>query len=121
MESVPLLAWAMLAAFGISMVVLDLFVAGTPGKQMTFRNSLAWSIVWMLAGVSFSIPVWLWLGGERGSEYLAGYLIERSLSLDNVFVFALLFAASGHSFSDVIDRLIQLAIDRHREQSALRH
>jgi tellurite resistance protein TerC len=92
-EAVPLLAWLFLAAFGIVMVVIDLFVAGEPGKQMTFRNSLTWSIVWFIAGIGFTIPVWIWLGSERGGEYLAGYLIERSLSLDNVFVFALIFAA----------------------------
>jgi len=74
------------------MVLIDLFVAGTPGKQMTFRNSLAWSVVWFAAGIGFTIPVWMWLGADRGGEYLAGYLIERSLSLDNVFVFALIFA-----------------------------
>ena len=92
MGSVPLLAWAMLGAFGVVMVALDLLVAGSPGKQMTFRNSLAWSGVWFAAGLGFTIPVWLWLGPEHGEEYLAGYLIERSLSLDNVFVFALIFA-----------------------------
>jgi len=93
MESVPLLAWVLLGAFGAAMVIIDLFVAGTPGKQMTFRNSLTWSIVWFAAGIGFTVPVWLWLGADRGGEYLAGYLIERSLSLDNVFVFALIFAA----------------------------
>ncbi len=92
MDTVPMLAWLLLAGFGITMVVIDLFVAGTPGKQMTFRNSLAWSAVWFAAGIGFTIPVWLWLGPQLGGEYLAGYLIERSLSLDNVFVFALIFA-----------------------------
>jgi len=92
MESVPLLAWVLLGAVGAAMVLIDLFVAGTPGKQMTFRNSLAWSAVWFAAGIGFTVPVWLWLGANRGGEYLAGYLIERSLSLDNVFVFALIFA-----------------------------
>ncbi|MCZ4496758.1 MAG: Integral rane protein TerC [Thermoleophilia bacterium] len=93
METVPLLAWLMLAGFGVAMVVIDLFVAGSPGKAMTFKNSLTWSIIWMVVGLSFTIPVWMWLGADRGGEYLAGYLIERSLSLDNVFVFALIFAA----------------------------
>ena len=87
-----MIAWMMLAIFGIAMVAIDLFVAGTPGKQMTFRNSLAWSIVWFAVGISFTIPVWLWMGSASGEEYLAGYLIERSLSLDNVFVFAFIFA-----------------------------
>jgi len=93
MDTVPLLAWVMLAGFGAVMVFIDLFVAGTPGKAMTFRNSLTWSIVWFVVGIGFTIPVWLWLGPQLGGEYLAGYLIERSLSLDNVFVFALIFAA----------------------------
>jgi tellurite resistance protein TerC len=93
MSDVPLLAWAMLAAFGGAMVLIDLFVAGAPGTPMTFRSSLVWSIIWFAAGIAFTVPVWLWLGHERGSEYLAGYVIERSLSLDNVFVFALLFAS----------------------------
>ena len=92
MDTVPLLAWVLLGAFGATMVVIDLFVAGSPGKAMTFRNSLAWSIVWFVAGIGFTIPVWLWLGPQTGGEYIAGYLIERSLSLDNVFVFALIFA-----------------------------
>jgi tellurite resistance protein TerC len=93
MNSVPIYAWIALAAFGAAMVVIDLLIAGTPGKQMTFRNSLAWSVVWFGAGLAFAIPVWLGLGAEGSGEYLAGYLIERSLSLDNVFVFALIFAA----------------------------
>ncbi len=93
MDSTMLIAWIGLALFGAAMIAIDLFVAGTPGKQMSFRNSLAWSAVWFAAGIGFTIPVWMWLGGERGGEYLAGYLIERSLSLDNVFVFALIFAA----------------------------
>lgn len=92
MEHVPLLAWIMLGGFGLAMVLVDLFVAGAPGRPMSFRNSLTWSIVWLVAGVAFTVPVWLWLGADRGGEYLAGYLIERSLSLDNVFVFALIFA-----------------------------
>ncbi len=93
MEPLPVYAWLLLAGFAIGMVVLDLLIAGEPGKQMTFRNSLAWSTVWFFAGIAFTLPVWLWLGHHRAGEYVTGYLIERSLSLDNVFVFALIFAA----------------------------
>jgi tellurite resistance protein TerC len=85
--------WVLLAVFGVTMVLVDLFVAGRPGKPMTFKNSLWWSIVWLVVGIAFTIPVWSWLGKSSGEEYLAGYLIERSLSLDNVFVFAVIFAA----------------------------
>jgi tellurite resistance protein TerC len=92
MDTTELLAWLMLAGFGIGMVVIDLFFAGTRGQQMPFRAALIWSAIWFAAGLAFTVPVWLWLGGSSGGEYAAGYLIERSLSLDNVFVFALMFA-----------------------------
>jgi len=91
-DTVPVTAWLLLAAVATTMVVIDLVFAGTPGRSMTFRNSLAWSIVWFAVGIGFTVPVWMWLGADTGGEYLAGYLIERSLSLDNVFVFALIFA-----------------------------
>jgi tellurite resistance protein TerC len=93
METLPMFAWLMLLVFAVVMVVLDLWVAGEPGKEMTFRNSLVWSIVWFAAGIAYTIPVWFFIDHQRATEYLAGYLIERSLSLDNVFVFALIFAA----------------------------
>lgn len=92
-ETVPTIAWIALAGFTAAMLVIDLFIAGERGKPMTFRNSLSWSIVWFIVGIAVTIPIWLGLGEERGGEYLAGYLIERSLSLDNVFVFALIFGA----------------------------
>jgi tellurite resistance protein TerC len=50
-----------------------------------------WSVGWLALGLAFTLVVWAWVGPTFAGEYLAGYLIERSLSIDNIFVFALLF------------------------------
>lgn len=60
-------------------------------RVMPFKEALAWTGVWVGLGVSFGIVVWLWLGGRFAGEYVAGYLIEWSLSVDNVFVWILIF------------------------------
>jgi tellurite resistance protein TerC len=62
------------------------------------RESVTWSVVWILLAVGFGRAMWAWQGGEAGSQYFAGYLLERSLSLDNIFVFAVIlsyFAVPG--------------------------
>jgi tellurite resistance protein TerC len=56
------------------------------------RKAVVWSAVWLAVGIGFTAVMWLWQGSESGSEYLAGYILERSLSLDNVFVFAVIFS-----------------------------
>src|SRR3712207_5931875 len=56
------------------------------------REAAAWSGVWVTLGLAFGGLVWAWKGGTAAGEYLAGYLIEKSLSVDNIFVFALIFA-----------------------------
>jgi tellurite resistance protein TerC len=59
---------------------------------MPFREALRWSGLWVGLAAIFGVLVWLWLGGASAGEYAAGYLIEWSLSVDNVFVFILIFA-----------------------------
>jgi tellurite resistance protein TerC len=81
---------------GIAVLLgLDLawFARGS-GRGST-RQAVMWSAAWMALGVGFAGIVWGWLGAQAAGEYLTGYLIERSLSLDNLFVFALVFASFG--------------------------
>jgi tellurite resistance protein TerC len=59
---------------------------------MAFREAAGWSAVWVGLGLSFGLLVWAWLGGRSAGEYFAGYLIEWSLSVDNVFVWILIFS-----------------------------
>src|SRR5687768_6981681 len=59
---------------------------------MPFREALSWTGVWVGLGLSFGLLIWAWLGGRQAGEYFAGYLIEWSLSVDNVFVWILIFS-----------------------------
>ncbi|HKG03257.1 MAG TPA: TerC/Alx family metal homeostasis membrane protein [Conexibacter sp.] len=84
-----LFAWIALAAFVAAALALDL--RGHGGKPMSTRTALGWSLAWTAIGVAFALVVLLVQDGAAASEYLAGFLIEKSLSLDNLFVFAILF------------------------------
>jgi tellurite resistance protein TerC len=88
-SSVPL--WTGLSVVVVLMLALDLLVFAR-GRVPTLRESALWSVVWLLVAVVFGLVAWAWQGGEAGSQYLTGYLLERSLSLDNVFVFAVILS-----------------------------
>jgi tellurite resistance protein TerC len=91
--SVPFWAWACFAAFVVAMLGLDLFVLHPRAREVSLREAAGWTAVWLAIGLGFGGLLWAWAGGETAQAYLAGYLIEKSLSLDNVFVFAVIFAA----------------------------
>ena len=63
------------------------------GRPVGAARSSAQNVVWFAIGLAFAAVVWLWGSSEAGEAYIAGYLVERSLSLDNVAVFAMLFTA----------------------------
>ncbi|MBP2703796.1 TerC family protein [Microbispora sp. RL4-1S] len=90
MSNVPLWAWAAVLAVILLMLAIDLF-AHRRAHVVGFREALMWSGVWVTLGLGFGGVVWWTLGPDAGGQYLAGYLIEKSLAVDNVFVFALLF------------------------------
>src|SRR5690348_1297471 len=81
--------WALLGALVVAMLALDLLVFARRGIP-SLRASAAWSVAWLVVAVAFGAALWAAEGGEAGAEYFAGYLLERSLSLDNVFVFAVI-------------------------------
>jgi tellurite resistance protein TerC len=85
--------WVVLAAIVGGMLVLDLVVLHRDAKAVAFREAAAWSVAWVLLALGFGVFVGFARGGTAVGEYLAGYLVELSLSVDNVFVFALLFSA----------------------------
>ncbi len=91
---VPLWAWAAVLALIVSMLALDLMAHRT-AHVVSVREAAVWSAIWVTLGLAFGGVVWWAYGGEAGGEYLAGYLIEKSLAVDNVFVFALIFAWFG--------------------------
>ncbi|MCR8670531.1 TerC family protein [Agrococcus sp. HG114] len=89
---VPLVAWIAVLAVILGMLAIDLF-AHRRAHVIGVREALAWSIVWVLTGVSFGLVIWWLWGAELGQQYFAGYLIEKSLAVDNVFVWAIIFAS----------------------------
>ena len=88
-----LLPWAVLTVVVGGMLALDLLVLHRDAKPVPFREAVVWSVVWVSLALAFGVFVAIARGTTAGGEYLAGYLIELSLSVDNVFVFSLLFAA----------------------------
>jgi tellurite resistance protein TerC len=79
-------------AFVVAMLVFDLVAFGRRTEEISFRRAVTWSIAWTALGVGFTAFLWVWQGRGPAEEYLAGFLIEKSLSIDNLFVFALIFS-----------------------------
>jgi len=85
-----LFAWIALSVFIAAAIAFDLRSGHRAAPPV--RTALLWSVIWTVAGVAFAAVVVLVQDGEAAGEYLAGFLIEKSLSLDNLFVFAVLFS-----------------------------
>jgi tellurite resistance protein TerC len=83
-------AWVAVIAAIMGMLAIDLLLH-RDDHAPTIREALTWSIVWIAVSIAFGGIVWVTLGHEAGASYFAGYVIEKSLSVDNLFVFALLF------------------------------
>ncbi|HMT50408.1 MAG TPA: TerC family protein, partial [Dietzia sp.] len=87
----PLWIWLAVIAFIVVMLAVDL-VAHRKAHVIGVKEAAAWSAVWIAFGVGFGAIVWAVWGAEFGQQYFAGYLIEKSLAVDNVFVWAIIFA-----------------------------
>lgn len=85
--------WTALALTVPLLLALDLLVFHRRPHAVTMREALLFSVVWTVLGLAFVVPLWLARDAEAAGAYAAGYLIERSLSVDNVFVFAAIFAS----------------------------
>ena len=92
--------WAGFILFVLAMLALDLFVlGGRTAHKVSAREALGWTGVWVTLSLSFCALLWWWLDGTAGRavanakalEFLTGYLIELSLSVDNIFVFIMIF------------------------------
>jgi tellurite resistance protein TerC len=88
--TVPIWAWAAVLGVILLMLAVDL-LAHRRAHVVGVREALAWSAVWVALGVAFGLVVWQVWGGEFAGQYFAGYVIEKSLAVDNVFVFAIIF------------------------------
>jgi len=92
MEPTSLWLWAGFNLFVLGMLAVDLGIFHRQAHAVSMREAGTWSAVWIALALIFNLGVWKFLGPQPGVEFLTGYLIEKSLSIDNIFVIALLFA-----------------------------
>ncbi len=90
---VPLWVWAAVVAAIVAALLVDLFVFHRDAHEVSTREALVTSAVWIAVGVAFGVGVWIVAGRTYGGEYFAGYLIEKALAVDNIFVFAVVLSA----------------------------
>ncbi len=83
--------WAGFVLFVLGMLFIDLFLFHRESHEVSTREGATWVGVWMSMGVGFTFIIWAWQGSTAAGEYIAGYLLEYSLSADNIFVFILIF------------------------------
>jgi tellurite resistance protein TerC len=84
-------AWIGFHVFIIFMLAIDLGVFNREAHTMRMREAAGWYTVWVLCAVVFGVGVWYFQGNQKGLEFASGYLIEQSLSVDNLFVFLVIF------------------------------
>lgn len=87
--------WLAFGIFVVVVLVLDLFVFHRDSHEPTLRESALWTVIWCSLALAFNGLVWWWRGSEIAIQFLTGYLVEWSLSMDNVFVFAVVFSFFG--------------------------
>ena len=91
MISENVLIWVGFNAFVLVMLAIDLGIFHRREHEVTVREALAWTAVWVSLALLFNVVVYFWRGPDIALEFLTGYVIEKSLSLDNIFVFLLIF------------------------------
>ena len=84
--------WVLFNLGVVMMLALDLGVFHREAHRVGVKEATVWSVVWIALALLFDVLIYFWLGSQAATEYLTGYLIEKSLSVDNLFVFALVFS-----------------------------
>jgi tellurite resistance protein TerC len=84
------LAWTVTIGLIVLLLALDLILASVRPHRVGFREAAAWSVFYIAVAIAFGIVFWMIAGAEFGTEYFAGYIVEKSLSVDNLFVFVII-------------------------------
>jgi len=87
-----LLLWVGFILFVLFMLALDLFVFHRKTHEVKVKEALLWSAFWIALSLLFNLGVYIWGGKQQALEFLTGYLLEKSLSVDNIFVFLMIFS-----------------------------
>lgn len=87
----PIIFWILFNAFVLLMLALDLGVFHRKNHVVTVKEALTWTVVWVALALVFNAIIYFWRGQEQALEFFTGYLIEKALSVDNIFVFIMIF------------------------------
>ena len=85
--------WVGFNVFVLLMLALDLGVFHRKAHEVKFREAITWSAVWIMLALIFNAGIWYYFGEVKAIEFLTGYIVEKSLSVDNIFVFVLIFTS----------------------------
>ena len=89
---VTLLTWALVVGAILALIVVDLLTVSRKPHDVLFKEAAIWSIFYIGVAIGFGVWVWQTAGSQFGTEYFAAYLVEKSLSVDNLFVFIIILA-----------------------------
>jgi len=87
--------WVGFIAFVLAMLAIDLGVFQRKAHAISMKEAAGWTVVWIALALVFNVVVYFWRGGETAAAFFTGYIIEKALSVDNLFVFALIFTFFG--------------------------
>src|SRR3989339_239718 len=86
------MTWITFNVFVVILLMLDLGIFHKGNRAISIKESLVWSIIWIIVALAFNAGVYFWYGTEKALAFLTVYIVERSLSVDNIFVFVLVFS-----------------------------
>jgi len=89
---VSLLVWSITVGAILLLIIVDLFTVSAKPHEVKFKEAASWSIFYIGIAIAFGIWVWNQYGSQMGTEFFAAYLVEKSLSVDNLFVFVIILA-----------------------------
>jgi len=87
--------WILFNVFVMLMLAFDLGIVNRKSHVMSVKAALAWTLVWVLLALIFNVIIYYWKGRQQALEFFTGYLVEKALSVDNIFVFIMVFSYFG--------------------------
>ena len=84
--------WVIFNCFVLIMLALDLGLFHKKSKTVSLKNALAWTSVWVVLALVYNVGIYYYVGPQKALEFFTGYLLEKSLSVDNIFVFVMIFS-----------------------------
>jgi tellurite resistance protein TerC len=88
----PIIFWLLFNAFVVLMLTLDLGVFHRKSHTVSIKEAISWTFVWIILALVFNVIVYYWRGKQQALEFFTGYLVEKALSIDNIFVFIMVFS-----------------------------